>query len=96
MLVTYFPFRFRALLPKLPHVFAALLDSQEVPRMSWSDAKRVIHAHALFDEYFHPLGVLGTIHFSITGIFQENNWIQLLLIICTERKDLILEYRRKF
>uniref|UniRef100_A0A1I7XKB3 Rho GTPase-activating protein 190 n=1 Tax=Heterorhabditis bacteriophora TaxID=37862 RepID=A0A1I7XKB3_HETBA len=51
--------RLRALLPNLPRVFAALLDKSDIANLSWHEANQRVHSHALFDEFFQPLGVLG-------------------------------------
>ncbi|CAB3409630.1 unnamed protein product [Caenorhabditis bovis] len=51
--------RLRAILPSLPRVIAILLEKIDVSEVEWMMARDIIQSHALFDDYFQPIGSLG-------------------------------------
>ncbi|CAD6195674.1 unnamed protein product [Caenorhabditis auriculariae] len=51
--------KLRSFIPQLPQIFATLLERPDFEDLDWSLAKEKIVSHALFDDFFQPIGSLG-------------------------------------
>ncbi|CAI5447748.1 unnamed protein product [Caenorhabditis angaria] len=52
--------RLRALVPQLSRIYASIFEKiEDISSIEWVKAREMIKTHALFDEFFRPIGSLG-------------------------------------